>query len=193
MRTNEIAESLNISRHTVIDWSKRYAEFLSSGAAPPKGTTRSFDFRDLQIFRRVNELTKSKTHDEIQQVIAKEVEDGQFEGTVIDPQDYGEGSTALTLAEARQIIGRYEMALGNERTKSEQLARELKEANSTIADLRTEMGKLQGKLEEIRRQDGRAEEYLKQISDLQRELGRLEIKLEYARQRDTANGQGASE
>lgn len=189
MRTNEVAEALGISRHTVIDWSKRYGEFLSDSAAPPKGTTRSFDFRDLQIFRRVNELTKNKTHEEIQEIISKEVEDGEFEGTVIDPGE-GERSNAVTLAEARQIIGRYEMALGSERARAERLERDLKSAESTIADLRTEIGRLQGRLEEILRQDNRTEDYLKQVSELQREIGRLEVKLEYERQR---NAEGASE
>jgi DNA-binding transcriptional MerR regulator len=190
MRTNDIAESLGISRHTVIDWSKRYGEFLSDDASPPKGTTRAFNLQDLLILRRVNELTKNKNHDEIHDIIESDVADGMFDAASVDPKDFeGPDESAMTLAEARQIIGRYEIALGNEKARADRLERELIEAQKELGGLRGEMGRLQGKIEEMRRQDGRAEDMLKQLSELQRKIGRLEALLEIERERSKKRGE----
>jgi DNA-binding transcriptional MerR regulator len=180
MKTNEIAEALGVSRHTIIDWSRRYAAFLSDDAAPSKGTIRFFDLRDQQILRRIKDLTRKNSHSEIYDLLTDEIEQGLYDAVVIEPSQ----EIALTLAEAHQIIGRYERALGEEKARADRLQDELEKASTEIVELRRKLNRLEGQLEEIRRQDDRQDHLVEDIAKLQREIGRLEAMLEFERKRN---------
>ncbi len=63
LRSRELAYSLRVSRNTIHIWSNWFQEFLSPGAAPPKGQLREYSRGDLKLlaaiahYRRVQDLT----------------------------------------------------------------------------------------------------------------------------------------
>jgi predicted RNase H-like nuclease (RuvC/YqgF family) len=183
--TTRLARMQGVTAETIRNRAKAIEEFLSEGASSYDGSKMVFDARDVSIMRRVDELSNGgRTYDEIKTIIADEVGQGLFEGIydVSLTPNTGEGRS---IVEYEQQIGRYQLALGEERKEKEALKRrlasreeELKAKNEELNQARHKIGVLEGELAAVRRQSEKEGSREEKINELSREIGKLEAKIE---------------
>jgi DNA-binding transcriptional MerR regulator len=139
MQTSGVAKLLDISPATVRNYGDRFSEYLSEGASPPKGESRSFTDRDVRILAAAWDLvSQGMTYEEAHRNLAAadlgNLPPLEEPEPIEEPEQPG---TALAIAYRRQ---------------ENELARVLQERDEAIEEVKSltlELGRLQGRLETL--------------------------------------------
>lgn len=159
MKTGELAERLGIHPNTIRVWCKSYAAYLSRGAAGrASGVNRDLSERDCLVLATVADMRADGLPHE---AIVASLENGNLVTALPDipaPEETAarERVELIPVAELKRALDQIR-TLENERDRviAERDAAMLdaKEAGRRIVELEREIGRLQGRFEEVRRGD----------------------------------------
>ena len=113
-KVGEVAKLFGVNDQTIRVWCKQFADYLSPGATPEKGTARDFADDDLKVFRYVQyALSRGHSYDEVW----SQLRDGNalksfgevFEGNVPTPGETGQGGAIVN---ANDLLEQYAVTVG---------------------------------------------------------------------------------
>lgn len=187
--TTRLARMQGITAETIRNRAKAVEKHLSEGASSRNGSKIVFNARDVNIMRRMHDLCDgARSYEEIEVIIADEVEQGLFDDVFDIPVSL-EQTAARSWVEYEQRIGQYARALGEANTTIDSLRRKLATSEEELQEARHRIGMLEGELaavqrlserEDLRQKEkdefGRTRE--EEINRLNREIGKLEARIE---------------
>ena len=176
---------------TIRNWCDTYAEFLSpTGKGTRPGATRKFNVEDQFVIATIAELSDMGLTTE---TIKGRLNDGYRVEQLPEPPTEEEerirqnislvpASDWLRVMDQVKLLQEEIRGVSEER---DQALIALDEANKSVANLRHQIGLLEGRLQEIDRRDNRsdtqADALQQEIIRLNREVARLELMLEMER------------
>ncbi|GAB4575815.1 MAG: hypothetical protein Kow0077_29170 [Anaerolineae bacterium] len=208
MKTGELATWLGVSPSSIKTWSREFSDYLSPAARGGDNRSRRyFDEQDARILALVAELRTKNTplediHATLAAMQAKQWVDlpampGAPPGLVQQPV-VTQSEAQNALIQQRQALTR-EIALLSDRVNvlQEELEEERAahgETRQALANTRTELGLLQGKLEVLEPERAQLHALQQNFAETQQKLGELKGKLEVIeRERELAEQRRAED
>lgn len=144
-QTPELCALFGVSRQTIVNWSKRYAAFLSDAARPPKGRHLQFDDSDLTVLALVAEMSRIRTPEaDIRASLANGVR-GELPSEPI-------GSALVETSEGTRHAVLLRAALEKSELRRIELEGRVSELQSTSDQQRGQIDLLKTQLEESRKE-----------------------------------------
>lgn len=171
-KTGWVADYLNTNPETIRRWSKEFEDYLSPSANPEQGATRFYTDEDIEVFALAHQMLIQE-HGEYEQV-RKALERGERGDphiiTAIVSDAEASREISLLQEQLRSLSAKYQqmvefteglkedMAKANQRAESaegerDRVKQDLGDAQSEIARLNRELGKLEMLIELARKKD----------------------------------------
>ncbi len=154
-RVTDFTKAFDVTPNTVRAWSKEFSDYLSSGANPAKGKTRSYSDEDAMIISMVAELrATSASFDEIRAAL-DDNDRGQWPPAAPDSPRIGEehdpGQTGL-ITRLTATVAQFEGELGAVKDERDRLLLTIDDERQARLSAEVEAARAAGQLEAIYRQ-----------------------------------------
>jgi len=152
-RPKQVADSVGISVTTLYNYGRELAEFLSGGANPPKGQTRTYTPQDMKVIAFASQMLREEnaTYHEVRQALAG-VDLKDFTWSVPEEEPPTEpAAEAETQLVPASLVAAYRTMLEEVKQREQDSQQKIEELQQEINMLQREIGTIQGQLLETRR------------------------------------------
>ncbi len=159
---SEAAKLAGISASSARGYVKRYTDYFSSEATPPKGQPRAFTVEDVRLLRFISQATRDgATHNEVaQRLVAGELDAFDWWPELEEGEGQEQQTTALTTMHQLQLVARlFDRQVDEYRLRDEEGRQREQDLTRQLLDARQQIGKLEGQLEEMNRQEDENDNY----------------------------------